>query len=342
MNRVHIFRRVALASAMVVAMLVASSCNDGLRIFDGEGDCGVYISFKYDYNLKRANAFANEVNSIALYVFDQNDVLVDYSTTADKDALSKEKFEMHLQLAPGKYRLLAWGGVMNEESFDILTDAKIGETKIEEVQVKMHRKYNENGEAVVDQDLLPLYHGTMPIEISDEEGTYRHTMSLMKDTNVVRILLHELSGHEADADDFIFEIEDSNGLYDWNNTLLDDEQITYKAWYKESVSTDMEPSSRAVESVGGALAELTIGRIRVDNSPILRIRNSETGEDIVRLPLADYALMVMGQHNIAMGRQEYLDRADEYNLTFFLDEGEWVSTVINIHPWRVVLNDTVL
>ena len=342
MNRVHIFRRVALASAMVVAMLVASSCNDGLRIFDGEGDCGVYISFKYDYNLKRANAFANEVNSIALYVFDQNDVLVDYSTTADKDALSKEKFEMHLQLAPGKYRLLAWGGVMNEESFDILTDAKIGETKIEEVQVKMHRKYNENGEAVVDQDLLPLYHGTMPIEISDEEGTYRHTMSLMKDTNVVRILLHELSGHEADADDFIFEIEDSNGLYDWNNTLLDDEQITYSAWYKKSVSTDMEPSSRAVESVGGALAELTIGRIRVDNSPILRIRNSETGEDIVRLPLVDYALMVMGQHNIAMGRQEYLDRADEYNLTFFLDEGEWVSTVINIHPWRVVLNDTVL
>ena len=58
-------------------MLVASSCNDGLRIFDGEGDCGVYISFKYDYNIKRANAFANEVNSIALYVFDQNDVLVD-------------------------------------------------------------------------------------------------------------------------------------------------------------------------------------------------------------------------------------------------------------------------
>ena len=329
-------------SAMVVAMLATSSCNDGLSIFDGQGDCGVYISFKYDYNLKRANAFANEVNSIALYVFDENDVLVDYTTTADKEALSKEKFEMHLQLAPGKYRLLAWGGVMNEESFDILTDAKIGETKIEEVQVKMHRKYNDNGEAVVDQDLLPLYHGTMPIEISDEEGTYRHTMSLMKDTNVVRILLHELSGHEADADDFIFEIEDSNGLYDWNNTLLDDEQITYKAWYKESVSTDMEPSSRAVESVGGALAELTIGRIRVDNSPILRIRNSETGEDIVRLPLVDYALMVMGQHNIAMGRQEYLDRADEYNLTFFLDEGEWVSAVINIHSWRVVLNNTVL
>lgn len=323
-------------------MLATSSCNDGLSIFDGQGDCGVYISFKYNYNLKKADAFANEVNSVALYVFDENDVLVDYATTADKEALSKEKFEMHLQLAPGKYRLLAWGGVMNEESFDILTDAKIGETKVEEVQVKMHRKYNDRGEAFVDEDLLPLYHGSQYIEVNDEDATYRHTMSLMKDTNVVRILLHELSGHDADADDFIFEIEDSNGYYNWDNTLLDDEQITYSAWYKATVSTDMEQSSRAVESVGGAYAELTIGRIRADKSPVLRIRNSETGEDIVRLPLADYALMVMGQHNIAMGRQEYLDRADEYNLTFFLDEGEWVSTVINIHSWRVVLNDTEL
>ncbi len=329
-------------SAMVVAMLATSSCNDGLSIFDGEGDCGVYISFEYNYNLKDANAFAKEVNSIALYVFDENDVLVDYTTTADKEALSKKTFEMRLQLAPGTYRLLAWGGVMNEESFDILTDAKIGETRVEEVQVKMHRKYNDNGKAVVDQDLLPLYHGTELIEISDEKGTYRHTMQLMKDTNVVRILLNELSGHEADADDFIFEIEDSNGLYNWNNTLLDDEQITYSAWYKESVSTDMEPSSRAVESVGGALAELTIGRIRADKSPILRIRNSETGEDIVRLPLVDYALMVMGRHNIDMKHQEYLDRADEYNLTFFLNEGEWVGTVINIHSWRLVIDNVVL
>ena len=46
-------------------MLATTSCNDGLGIFNGEGDCGVYISFKYDYNLKDANAFAKEVNSVA-------------------------------------------------------------------------------------------------------------------------------------------------------------------------------------------------------------------------------------------------------------------------------------
>lgn len=323
-------------------MLATTSCNDGLGTFDGEGDCGVYISFKYDYNIKFANAFANEVNSIALYVFDEKDTLVDQLTTTDKEALSDDEFEMVLQLDPGEYRLLAWGGLMNEESFDLLADAEIGKTKLQELQVRMHRDHNASGDAVVEKDLLPLYHGSMEIVVDDVEGTYKHTMSLMKDTNVVRIFLNELSGHEADADDFIFEIEDSNGLYDWDNTLLDDEQITYKAWYKESVSTETETMSRAQESVGGALAELTIGRIRADRSPILRIRSSETGEDIVRLPLAEYALMVKGQYNLGMSDQEYLDRVDEYNMTLFLNEGKWVSTSILIHSWRLVINDTVL
>jgi hypothetical protein len=327
---------------MVVAMLATTSCNDGLGTFDGEGDCGVYISFKYDYNIKFANAFANEVNSVALYVFDEKDTLIDQLTTTDKEALSDDEFEMVLQLDPGEYRLLAWGGLMNEESFDLLANAEIGKTKLQELQVRMHRDHNASGDAVVEKDLLPLYHGSMEIVVDDVKGTYKHTMSLMKDTNVVRILLNELSGHEADADDFIFEIEDSNGLYDWDNTLLDDEQITYKAWYKESVSTETETMSRAQESVGGALAELTIGRIRADRSPILRIRSSETGEDIVRLPLAEYALMVKGQYNLGMSSQEYLDRVDEYNMTLFLNEGEWVSTSILIHSWRVVINNTVL
>jgi hypothetical protein len=32
-----------------------------------------------------------------------------------------------------------------------------------------------------------------------------------------------------------------------------------------------------------------------------------------------------------MSDQEYLDRQDEYSMTFFLDEGEWVSSYILIN-----------
>ena len=328
---------------MVAAALASSSCENGL-IFEGEGDCGIYyrIRFKYDYNIKFADAFANEVNSVALYVFDENDILVEEIATTDKDALSSGTFEIPIELEPGSYTLLAWGGLMDEESFDMLADTKTGVTKLEELQVRMHRQY-EDGKAKVSEDLLPLYHGSMSLEVKDVPGTYTETMSLMKNTNVIRVLLHEISGHDIDAEKFIFEINDDNGLYGWDNALLDDEMITYSAWSQSTGTADMsDVEVKAVTSAAVALAELTIGRMRAGDSPVLHIRNRETGEDVFRIPVADYALLVKGNYRQGMGDQEYLDRQDEYTMTFFLDGGEWVSSVIYINSWRVVLNNSEL
>ena len=328
---------------MVAAALAASSCENGL-IFEGEGDCGIYyrICFKYDYNIKFADAFANEVNSVALYVFDENDILVEEIATTDKDALSSGTFEIPIELEPGSYTLLAWGGLMDEESFDMLAETETGVTKREELQVRMHRRY-EDGKAKVSEDLLPLYHGSMSLEVKDVPGTHTETISLMKNTNVIRVLLHEISGQEIDADKFIFEINDDNGLYGWDNALLDDEMITYSAWSQSTGTADLsDVEVKAVTSAAVALAELTIGRMRAGDSPVLHIRNRETGEDVFRIPVADYALLVKGNYRQGMGDQEYLDRQDEYTMTFFLDGGEWLSSVIYINSWRVVLNNTEL
>ena len=344
MNRVHIFRRIALAVSMVAAVLASSSCENGF-IFEGEGDCGTYyrIRFKYDYNIKFADAFTNEVNSVALYVFDENDVLVEEIATTDKQALSSGTFEIPLELEPGNYTLMAWGGLMDEESFDMLADTQVGTTKREELQVKMHRQYDENGNAKVSEDLLPLFHGSMPLEVKDIPGTFTETMSLMKNTNVIRILLHEMSGHDVDADKFIFEINDDNGLYDWDNTVLEDEMITYSAWHQSTGTADVDDNDvKAVTEINVALAELTIGRMRAGDSPVLHIKDRETGKDVFRIPVADYALLVKGNYRQGMGDQEYLDRQDEYTMTFFLDEGEWLSSVIYINSWRVVLNNSEL
>ena len=41
-----------------------------------------------------------------------------------------------------------------------------------------------------------------------------------------------------------------------------------------------------------------------------------------------------------MTDQEFLDREDDYVMTFFLDENyEWISSQILIHSWRVVPNN---
>ena len=343
MSRVHIFKKFTIAWAMMVALLYMVSCDNSL-IFEGEGDCGIYyrIRFKYDYNIKFADAFANEVNSVALYVFDENDVLVDQIITSDKAQLASGDFEIPLELQPQKYTLLAWAGLENEESFHLLADTQVGVTTLHQMQVKMRLDYDEQGNPVVEDDLKPLFHGTKELIVNDNPGVHTETLSLMKNTNVIRVLLHELSGKEMSAEKFVFEITADNGFYNWDNAIIRNQQVTYTPWSLTTGAAELEQDTRATTSISVVLAEHTIGRMSATSSPVLHVKNRETGELVFRIPIADYALLVKGNYRKEMSDQEYLDRQDEYSMTFFLDEGEWVSSVILINSWRVVLNDTGL
>ncbi|MBR3826487.1 MAG: FimB/Mfa2 family fimbrial subunit [Alistipes sp.] len=342
MKRAQIFRVWMVALTMVATVATSLSCTRS-HIFEYEGDCDVYydIRIKYDYNIKFADAFAHEVNSLALYIFTEDGILYDMIVTTDKQELAKENFTIRLTLPEGDYTMLAWGGI-NEESFDLLTEVEIGTTRIEQMQVKMTRNYDSAGNAYSDTDLEGLFHGMMELNVTSEPGIYQETLSLMKNTNVVRIVLHEMSGHAMDSGCFTFEITDHSGLYDYDNARLEDEAITYKPWYIEEIFADFDDQSTRSTDINAVMAELTIGRMMAGESPILRVLNSETGEQILSLPLADYMLLIKGNYHHAMGDQEYLDRQDEYSLTLFLNEGEWVSSQIVINGWRVVINDTGL
>ena len=329
--------------ALLITLVCLCSCSERL-IFEGEGDCGVYyhIRFKYDYNMKFADAFANEVNSVELYVFDDNNILVDKVKVDDKESLSSGTFEIKLEPKAGDYQLLALGGMSDETSFDLLPETKLGETTLEEMQVRMHREYDYNGNAFVENDLLPLFHGTLPLNVTAEEGTYTETISLTKNTNVIRIMLQEMVDEEIDADKFIFEITDQSGLYAYDNTRLEDETITFKPWSITTGTADIDDPNDGEgkkSSVAVALAEHTIGRMVPEQSPILTIKNRESGEAILTLPIADYALLTKGFYNQEMSDQEFLDRQDEYTLAFFLYGGEWLSSMIYINSWQVIIND---
>ena len=69
--------------------------------------------------------------------------------------------------------------------------------------------------------------------------------------------------------------------------------------------------------------------------------DNDTGKTVVSLPLVDYALLVKGEYRRNMDDQEFLDRMDEYNLVFVLDQNHhWVSMSINIHSWKLVWQNT--
>ena len=109
-----------------------------------------------------------------------------------------------------------------------------------------------------------------------------------------------------------------------------------------------ENSSRAQTGVNAVIGELTVGRLMADRRKdvALTVRNSHTGDRILSIPLIDYLLLVKGNYYSEdgfspMSDQEYLDRQDDYPMTFFLDDDDdWIKTVIYINSWRVVINDT--
>ncbi|WP_455667652.1 FimB/Mfa2 family fimbrial subunit [Phocaeicola sp.] len=333
----------ALGIALLTVFTLAS-CNSILGEEDADCSIEYRVKFKYDYNMKYADAFAHEVKSVTLYAFDENGKFV-YQRTEQGDILAEEEYTMPVEVQPRDYHLISWAGLEGEESFavPVLTQ---GVSTIDELTCRMNRTNERatNGSAVVKEDLKPLWHGEVTKHSFSSRAATQQivTVPLVKNTNNIRIVLQHLSGDAVNSDKFDFNITDENGLMDYDNQLLEDETLTYYAWHKSDGVAEMDPknSSRATTAVGVALAELTVGRLVTENKPILTITNKETGKKVLSIPLIDYLVLVKGNYNRNMSDQEYLDRQDEYSMTFFLDENDrWVSSAIYINSWRVVLQD---
>ena len=222
---------------------VFTSCD---VVFDDEGDCSVTyrIKFRYDRNLKWADAFASEVKSVHLYAFDSEGVFVKEFTDGG-DALAQPGYYMTLDLPAGDYQLVAWCGLENEgaeeESFTVL-QPEVGVTTIEELTCSLNTKSDELYANYSDQCLYFLYHGRMEVTLPDthDGSVYEYTMSLTKDTNHIRIILQELSGDDLNEGDYDISIEDANGLMAYDNELLGNTRVTYLPWkqWSDEVGVD--------------------------------------------------------------------------------------------------------
>lgn len=327
-------------------LLALSACIPAMQgcdsaIYDGEGDCSVNyrVRFRYDYNMKFADAFAHEVNTVTLYLLDKDGRVVK-RYTEQGEALAKDGYAMDVSVEPGTYSLLAWAGTADKGSFSV-PSTTVGT----ELGCTLLRQHSADGAAFVDADLDRLFHGYLPNQTFGEtEGTYTYTVPLVKNTNNVRVVLQHLSGEAVDKDKFTFAITDNNGSMGWDNALLPDEQITYYAWHTQSGQAGVDLQGEGAEAAfSAAIAELTVPRLMKNQQTRFTVTNRETGKTVFSIPLIDYALLVKGFYNSDMDDQEFLDRQDEYSMVFFLDKGDrWLDTYIYINSWKVVLQDTEL
>ncbi len=337
----------------VIGLAFLASCDS--VIYEPEGDCEPVhrILFTYDHNLKFADAFAAEVPSVNLYIFDEDGKLV-RTVSEDVPASRAKGFAIELRdMPPGKYDILAWCGVKDSEHFTVNHTAE-PDPKLEHHTCRIEREIDADDAHHIRKDIGRLYHGTLKsVDMTQEEGTHEHTVELMKNTNVVRVVLQHMSGSPIGKDDFEFTITEQNGLMAATNHLLPDNLITYHPWMQRSGTASIN-STKADEneegtstngSVSAVVTEFTMGRMMAVSNSVLTVKSTKDRHTVLSVPVTDYALLVKGHYyepgsHREMSDQEYLDRQDEYPMTFFLDDdNHWINTVIYINSWRIVLNN---
>lgn len=337
--------RMAGMSLAMVCGLLTSSCDDA--IYDDEGDCTAHyrVAFRYDHNMKWADAFPHEVEAVTLHLIDADGNVV-WQRTEDGEPLMHEGYLMDVDVAPGRYSLLAWAGDMDRHSFEIGPSARSGHT---DLTARLIRERGAAGEAVSKERLSRLYHGHVAdVEFPANEGEHRVTVPLKKNTNYVKVVLQQVAGLPLDMKHIEVTITDDNSMMEWDNSLRPEEVITYRPWAVTPISATISPDSGDGTGLGtadtytGMMAEFTTARLVEDNKDNARltVRNLATGKTIFSVKLIDFLLMVKGEYNREMSDQDYLDRQDAFDLVFFLDEGhKWVNTTIFINSWKVVLQN---
>jgi Protein of unknown function (DUF1812). len=267
----------------LIFAILLTSCES---IYDGEGDCTpkYLVKLKYDMNIKFADAFSNEINSISAYLFNENGEFM-WKNDCMKNILDSCNNSYNLYVQPGNYKIVVFGNAINNKAFSIPSISK-GDN-ISKLYCKLNRKKEiQNTLSVVDENFSPLFHCYVnDITLEDKEGTHIINAPMVKNSNTVRVLLQNISGYHLKADDFIFTIEAKNGYTGYDNSLLTDELITYRPWKISDGYADLESNntikpttivSNSDNNVNVAIAEFTINRLVNKETVQLIIKNKKT------------------------------------------------------------------
>ena len=330
-----------------MAMTSCSLINDDSDCVDSAN----VISFSYDKNLKFADAFDHEVKSVTLLAFDSNGTLA-YAGRAKRDQLGDDGRSMTVRLAPGEYDMLVWAGDYDSD-FNIPAPA-VGTSRLTDFTclLNMQPSHPDSPDAPATNGhssahLENLYHALVHLKLpyASPSNPARHNINLTKNTNNIRVMLQQQDAeNDLSENDFIFEITDNNAHLCHDNSRhpeSDKTNVTYHPWAVTSGITDYnkpEISSKAdaEAKLNFLIAEFTTGRLFADSNPMLNVTRRSDGKTLFSFPLVDYALKIRGKDLEKMDNQEFLDRQDEYSMTFILDKNlRWISVEININGWTL-------
>lgn len=353
--KIYLVALVALAS---VAMF--SGC-DMMTEDEDTTNCGLFVTFKYDYNLQRSDMFGDHVGGVTLYVFDSDGRFVSTYENNNIPSMGRMldgKYTHAMQildLPQGKYRLIALANQKSYEATLATPGAKYHRSTLtagddnEQLTVTLDREPSsvanvpaENPSYVSNvAPLDTLWHGMTGaelIEVKDADKTIAE-ISMVRDTKMLTIGLHNLDDPaDITTEEFDYFIIDRNGRLAYNNTLLKDDDLVYTPFYKWDTDNANQNGGTATERTAHAC--LTFNRLiwheKSEENALLIIRNRQTGKEVCAIDLAYFLAQGRNAYDLfAYSRQEYLDRAYDFYMDFFIRNEKWqyAEVRINVLSW---------
>lgn len=285
----------------------------------------------FDRNMLFADAFASQVKSVDIQVFDSSTGREVYSFSDGGASLEAQDYRVPLPLPPGSYNILCWAGMAEGDSFGYADPS---------ADVLEHRNVILSTEGgISNQRLNNLYHGlSRNVTFADNNMTgstakQTATVYLTKNTNRVCVMLHNLDGTELQESGFTFSISSANARMAYDNSLENGGDVKYLPWHITPITLETDGARGIVQTA--LAAELSVGRLTAKSDSRLEVHRVADGERIISIPLERNLLLYKGEHYSYMPDQEYLDRQDDYVITFILDRNNnWdKAAMIYINNW---------
>lgn len=321
---------------IVVLFCMAISLTACDKVFEDLDPCpqGLRIRFVYDFNMEFANAFPSQVDCLTLLVYDKDGKFID-SFQAGRPQTSDENWRMEIDLSPGEYNLLAYGGLdCIDASFKFAQDP--AQTLMQNLEVFLPQSLITSPRG---SELHPLFYGALNVTVPDEESDYTEaTVNMMKDTNNLRVILQNLDGTPVDDKDFTFSVTADNTHFNYQNNIIPSGISDFSPWTCGTEIAGISGYDEQPVKVG--YAEFSLSRLMATSPARLLVCRADDGQTVFSIPLVDYLLLLKSQQFESMTAQDFLDRESQWSMIFFLDGGShWISTQIVINGWTVRINN---
>lgn len=366
---------------MLGTLAVATSCS---QMQEDLPPCHTTIRLhvKYDYNVQRADMFSAHAGEVRVFAIDAasntvvRDVLVNNRDNGNAIAQHPGSQTFYIdfpEMPVGSYRFVAYAqqkpydvtSAQTASHFDITSPAVNQDVTSLRARLTRSSATDAEGRHAVNAptcglDTLWMGNTVRPVEVTPANTGMQllnDTISMVRDTKYLTLSLHHLDDEyrrQMDDSHYRIEIVDNNGLLGWNNDVLtaeDTDNLLYTPFAQRTsdVVYNVEGNEEIAERV--AHYDISFSRLifhsgaNAGKNARLHIIRTDDNSMIADIDLA--YILAMGRSAFEVGHygeQEYLDRAYDYDLHFFLQADSWLymNLKVAIMAWVIRIQNTVL